>query len=430
MTAFVLVAAVMTAVAVLLVLQPLLARRAAQDVERASANLAILKDQLAELDADLRAGTLTEAQHRESKAELERRVLAEVKAERAAAQAVPAVSAAGRRMGLVAAVLVPLVATALYWQLGNHDAFDPEKIAAAAAEQAAGGEEHQITPEQLQEMVGRLAKRLEQEPDNAQGWSILARSYYVMNRFPEAAAAYERLAKLVPGDADVLADYADALAMAQGRNLSGKPADLVAQALKANPDHPKSLALAGTAAFDRKDYKQAIAHWERLYGTLPNESPMKQAIASSIAEAQELGGMKKDARPLAAPAPQASAASPPSAASGSANIRGTVTIAPAIAAKAAPEDTVFIFARAAEGPRMPLAIVRKQVRDLPASFSLDESMAMSPGMSIASFPRVVVGARVSKAANAVPQPGDLEGLSAPVEVGAANVAIVIDKVLP
>ena len=434
MTLFVFVAAAMTAIALLLVLRPLLARRTTSDVERAGTNLAIIQDQLAELDADLRAGTLTEAQHRESKVELERRVLAEVKAERAAAKAHTAASSGGRRTALVAALLVPLAAAALYWQLGSRDVFDPQKMAAAQA----AGEQHQITDEQLEEMVGRLSKRLEQEPDNAQGWAILARSYYVMQRFPEAAAAYERLAKLAPGNADVLSDWADALAMAQNRNLAGRPAEIIAQALQADPNHLKTLALAGTLAFDRKDYKQAVELWERLLGKLPAESPMRQGIASSIAEARQLGGMMPPAEPLAkAPAeplakgPVAPAAAAPVVAAGSgANIRGTVTIAAAIAAKASPNDTVFIFARAVDGPRMPLAIVRKQVKDLPATFSLDESMAMSPGMSLASFPRVVVGARVSKAANAVPQPGDLEGQSQPVEVGAANVAVVIDKVLP
>jgi cytochrome c-type biogenesis protein CcmH len=427
-TAFVVAAAVMTAIAMLLVVRPLLARRSSADVERAGANLAILKDQLAELDADLAAGTLTEARHRESKAELERRVLAEVKAERAAAQGAAAPQNAGKRTALVAALLVPLAAAGLYWQLGNRDVFDPQKMTAVTQ----AGEDHQVTPEQLEEMVGRVVKRLEQEPDNPQGWEILARSYYVMQRFPEAAQAYERLAKLAPGNADVLADWADALAMAQNRNLAGKPSEIIAQALAADPNHLKTLALAGTAAFDRKDYRQAVDLWERLLAKLPANSPMREPITASVAEARQLGGLKPSAGPLAA-APAAPAAAAPASgksAPSAANVRGTVTLAPAIAANADPNDTVFIFARAAEGPRMPLAVLRKQVKDLPATFSLDDSMAMSPGMTLASVPRVVVGARVSKGANATPQPGDLEGQSPPVAVGAANVAVVIDKVLP
>jgi cytochrome c-type biogenesis protein CcmH len=429
MTAFLAAAVAMTAVAVLLLVRPLLARRMVQDVERAGANLAILRDQLAELDNDLRAGTLEEAQYREAKAELERRVLAEVKAERAAAPPAPVVPSAGKRMAALAALALPVAAAGLYWQLGTRGALGPEKLAAMGG--ATQGEQHAISPEQLEEIVGRLAARLEQEPDNAQGWSILARSYYMMKRFPEAAAAYERLAKLAPADADVLADYADALAMAQGRKLTGRPMEIVEQALKADPKHSKSLALAGTAAFDRKDYRRAVEYWERMLTGLPADSPLREPILASIAEARELGGLK--AGPVAkAPATQAAPAAPAAAsvAGGTRRIEGTVALAPAIAAKADPNDTVFIFARAAEGPRMPLAIVRKQVKDLPAAFSLDDSMAMTPGLSLATHPRVVVSARVSKAANATPQPGDLEGQSAPIEVGAGNVAIVIDKVLP
>ncbi len=430
MTGFVVAAVAMTAIAVLLLLRPLLAPRPPREIERAGANLAILRDQLAELDADLRAGTLQESQYREAKAELERRVLAEVKAERAAANAAPLVPSAGRRMAVLAALAIPTAAGALYWQLGNHDALDPEKVAATST--PAAGDAHSITPDQLQEMVGRLAKRLEQEPDNVQGWSILARSYYLMQRFPDAAAAYERLAKLLPGDADVLAEHADALAMAQARNLAARPSEIVEQALKVDPKHPKALALAGTAAFDRKDYRRAVEYWERMLGELPADSPLRQPMLASIAEARELGGLKAGTGPIAKPAPPAAAPATATAreAAATARIRGTVTLAPAVAAKADPNDTVFIFARAVEGPRMPLAIVRKQVKDLPAAFSLDDSMAMSPGMSLAQFPRVVVAARVSKAANAVPQPGDLEGVSAPVAVGTADVAVVIDKVLP
>jgi cytochrome c-type biogenesis protein CcmH len=431
---FIVVAVAMTALAVVLLVRPLLARRSSLAVERAGANLAILKDQLAELDADLRAGTLDPAQHRESKAELERRVLAEVKAERAQAGTTTHLAPrAGARTAMIAAVVIPLAAAALYWQLGHHDALDPEKMAGTT--QTSG--EHQITPQQLEEMVGRLAQRLEQEPENANGWAVLARSYYVMQRFPEAAAAYERLAKLAPADADVLADQADALAMAQGRSLAGRPAEIIQQALQADPNHWKALALAGSAAFERRDYRGAITYWERLLAALPADSPIRDSIASSLKEARDLGALKSGTAPLAqAPsgggvaAPTTQAPPDRAAAAKATTIRGTVALAPGIAAMADPNDTVFIFARAADGPRMPLAIVRRQVKDLPATFALDDSMAMSPGINLSSVPRVVVGARVSRNANAVPQPGDLEGHSAPVPVGAADVAVVIDKVVP
>ena len=262
-------------------------------------------------------------------------------------------------------------------------------------------------------MAAKLAAKLEKEPDNAEGWVMLARTYYALNRHAEAPRAFDSAVALVPDDADLLADYADALGAAQG-GLRGKALELVDRALKADPTHWKALALAGTAAFDRKDYKQAVAYWEKMKATVPPGSPIAGSIDGSIAEARELGGLAPSARRRTAtgcrrgpaygrrkgrcgPARRASAALP------GASIAGTVSLAPAFAAKVSPTDTVFIFARAAEGPKMPLAILRKQVKDLPATFTLDDSMAMTPNFALSNFTSIVVGARISKSGNAAPQ---------------------------
>jgi cytochrome c-type biogenesis protein CcmH len=229
--------------------------------------------------------------------------------------------------------------------------------------------------------------------------------------------------RLAPNEPDLLADYADTLATVEGGNLSGKPLALVKRALEIDPTHWKALALAGTEAFNRKDYQTAVAYWEKLRASAPAGSPIAQSIDASIAEARELGGLKAGPKQ---PAPAVAAAPPASAA----RIAGSVALGPGLRGKAAPTDTVFVFARAAEGPRMPLAIVRRQVRDLPFEFALDDSMAMAPNMKLSSFPEVVVGARISKSGNATPQSGDLEGLSKPVRVGATGVSVVIDSALP
>jgi cytochrome c-type biogenesis protein CcmH len=241
-----------------------------------------------------------------------------------------------------------------------------------------------------------------------------------MGRYPEAVRAYERAAALVPRDADLLADYADALAVTQGRSLQGKPLELVQRALEIDPEHWKALALAGTAAFGRKDYGRAIAYWERLKRVVPGDSEVGRSVDASIAEARELAG----AKPAAAGAPKT-----PAAAAG-AKVAGKVSLAQALAANTAPTDTVFIFARASSGPPLPLAVLRKQVRDLPLDFTLDDSMAMAPNLKLSGFAEVVVGARVSRSGNATPQSGDLQGLSKPVKVGATGLAIVIDTAVP
>ena len=428
MIAFILIAAAMVATALTWVLVPLLKRRAQQGVDRDRMNVAILSDQMSELNADLDSGTMARDQYDEARRELEQRVLEDSKVVAGATRA-PSQSAAWT--AAILAGTIPIAALLLYATLGNHEAFAPQ-----AARVAKSGAEHEVTREQIEEMATKLAAKLEKEPGNADGWVMLARTYYALNRYADAGAAFEKAVALLPDDAALLADYADSVGAAQG-GLRGKALELVDRALKADPTHWKALALAGTAAFERKDYKQAVAHWEKMKATVPPGSPMAGSIDASIAEARELGGLKGSEPPpsaiAAAPAatvPVAPVAAPAAGAAPAASIGGTVSLAPALAAKASPTDTVFIFARAAEGPKMPLAILRKQVKDLPVSFTLDDSMAMAPNFALSNFASIVVGARVSKSGNAVPQSGDLEGLSPAVTVGARGLAVVIDRALP
>jgi cytochrome c-type biogenesis protein CcmH len=260
---------------------------------------------------------------------------------------------------------------------------------------------------------------------------MLARSYSVLGRFDQAAAAYAEAAKRLPEDAQLLADYADALAMAQGQRLAGEPEKLVARALRKDPNNIKALALAGSAAFERKDYAKAVNYWERILPLASGDPEFTRSINASLAEARSLGkGMVPPASGVEPVAVRENAVketrgAQPAAAGG--GVSGVVKLAPELAAKAAPTDTVFIFARAADGPRMPLAILRKQVRELPVTFKLDDSMAMAQGMNVSSFPRVVIGAHVSKSAQAIPRPGDLEGISKPVANNAAGVTVVINS---
>jgi len=424
---FIIVAAIMVAVALAWVLVPLVRHRRSDIVAREASNVAILRDQLKELDNDVASGALAPAQHEQAKHELEQRVLEE--AAPLPGTATPTTARAGKRTVWVIAGIIPLAAIALYALWGNLDAFSP--IAEL------GTAQHEINPQQMNEMVAKLAAKLEKEPGNAEGWMILARSYYAMQRFPDAVRAFERVNKLVPNEPNVLVDYADALAASQ-QSLQGRPTELVMQALQIDPANWKGLALAGSAAFDRNDYKQAVAYWEQLKQVLPSDSPMAKSVDSSIAEARQLGGIASRGAPSelaksVSPTISASAEMPSGTAPASpatAKVEGTVTLAPQVAAKASPDDTVFIFARPAEGPRMPLAIIKRQVKDLPTKFTLDDSMAMTPNATLASYPQIVVGARVSKSGNAMPKPGDLEGYSLPVKAGATGLNVVIDRTLP
>ena len=292
---------------------------------------------------------------------------------------------------------------------------------APATTAAAPDAEEESARAQIAAMVDTLAQRLKDKPDDATGWLMLGRSYSVLGRIDDALPAYEKAVALRGNDATTLADYADALAIKSGGQATPQAEAIVARALAAEPTHLKALALAGTFAFEHADYATAVRHWEKMAQGLPPDSPDAPRLQASLAEARKRGGL---------PAPLASAGTPP-APSASApvaantSVSGTVTLAPALAARASPTDTVFIFARAAQGPRMPLAVLRAQVKDLPITYKLDDSMAMAPTARISGAAQVIVGARISKSGNASPQPGDLAGESAPVAPGASGVAITI-----
>jgi len=410
MTGFVLLAAAIIAIVLLFVLLPLLRHRStATDNSVDHVNINVYRDQLRELDEDLAAGTIDQSRHAEAHAELERRLLEDT----AGGNSTGTVAAprSGKLTAVILAALIPLAATGLYLAVGTPEGLAPEQAQAGA---------HDISPQQVEELIAKLAARMKESPENGEGWVMLARSYAALERYSEAAAAYAEAAKRIPGDAQLLVDYADVLAMAQGSNLEGEPEKLVQRALAIDPNNPKALALAGTAAFNRQQYAVAVKYWQKLAAVLPPGSEMAGAVQNSIAEAQSLaGGAKTAVAPKDAPA--ASSASAPS------QVGGTVSLSAALKARVAPDDTVFIFARAANGPPAPLAVLRKRVADLPAQFVLDDSMAMAPGMNLSSFDPIIVGARISKSGKPGRQPGDFEGLSKPVKVGASGLAIVIDQ---
>jgi cytochrome c-type biogenesis protein CcmH len=273
--------------------------------------------------------------------------------------------------------------------------------------------------QQIGAMVDQLAERLKAHPEDAEGWQMLGRAYSALGKAPDAVAAYRKSVQLRPGDGAMLGELAFALAMANQRSFAGEPTNLIERALTLAPENPKVLAIAGSAAFERKDYRGALKHWERLAQLAPPDSRFAEQIQASIAQAREAAGMPPAAPPVAAAKPAASAA----------QVSGTVTLAPQLKDKVGPDDTVFVFARAENGPRMPLAILKRQVRDLPLQFTLDDSQAMSPATRLSTATRVVVGARISKSGNAMPQPGDLQATAPAVAVGTRGIALEIGEVV-
>ena len=431
MTGFWIIVALLLAGALLFVIPPLLrgtGRKATASQREVS--LQIHRDQLVELQKDRAERVISQEQYESGKREIERRVLDET----ASLDAAETTPRSGRWVGAVVALGVPAIALGLYLKLGNLDGLDP----APAAEVAQGeqGDGHSITPQQIEAMVGQLVEKLKQDPENTEDWRMLARANVFMQRYGDAAKAFAEYTRRVPGDAQALADYADALAMANGRTLIGEPEDIIAKALAADPNNIKALALAGSVEFDKQAYAKAVPHWEKILTLVPPESPIAESMRNGIAEARIKGGLPGGVPPLAQ-GPQAATpmSAAPVAAGGAAQtapaetgarVSGTVTLAPALKGRVSPSDTLFVFARAADGPRMPLAILRKQAKDLPVQFVLDDSMAMTPTMKLSSFPEVIVGARISKSGDAMPQKGDLQGATRPLANRVDKLTIVID----
>jgi cytochrome c-type biogenesis protein CcmH len=396
------IGAALAALVVLVLLWPLLTRRGGSGrVSRRAANLAVYRDQLKELDAELAAGKIAAADQQRAKDELQARMLEDVDA---AEEGAP--RRAGRGAGLAVGLAVPVLAVGVYLFVANPEAFNP---------QVGHGP---VSEAQIEAMVERLAAKMRENPEDADGWKMLGRSYSVLGRFADAVDAYSKAALRAPQDAQLLADFADALGMVRGQSLQGEPEKLVLRALEIEPGNLKALALAGTAAFQRNEFKVAGDYWERMLAYVPPDSEDARAIKGNVAEARQRAG-----GPVAPSVAKADAKAHP-------GIRGTVRLSQKLRDRLSPGDTLFVYARAAEGPPMPLAILRKKAGELPLEFALNDSMAMAPGLNVSAFPRVVVTARVSKTGDAKPQPGDLQGASRPVANDAKGVVVEINEVVP
>ena len=295
-------------------------------------------------------------------------------------------------------------------------------------------------------MVDRLAERLKSRPDDADGWHMLGRSYATLGKHGQAIGAFETALRMNPDDPTLLAELAYSAAITNRRVAGGRSAaELLQRALQLDPRNPKALALAGTLSLDRKDYQGAAQYWEQLARVEPPDSAFGKQIQLSIAQARELAGAQAALLPAnVVPAPLgATTMVGLSATSGAdsrdnnnansathATVSGTVTLAPALQRRAAPDDTVFVYARAAaKGARMPLAVLKKRVKDLPLRFTLDDSLSMGPNARLSSASRVVVGARISKSGSAAAQSGDLQGQLPAVALGSRDLTLEINEVV-
>lgn len=408
MTGFFIATALLVLVVLAILVRPLLRPlKASNAVDRREANLEIFRDQLSELERDRREGSLAEADFEQARSELQRRLLEEVQFETKRPGA-----SGGRKTALALLVLIPLAAAAGYAVLGNPQALDSMLTQA------------RVSPQDLEGMLGKLVDKLKKNPDDTKGWVMLARSYKALGRYEESAEAYSHGGSLLDSEAALLSDYAEVLGQLNGGQFEGKAGELIARALKIDPNEPQALFLAGAAATDRNDFAGVADYWGRLLLQLEPESEEAKSMEAAVNKAREIlaqGGRKTS--------------QPGSKAAGAADIKseavsGEVTISGKIASQAKPDDLLFIFARADDGSRMPLAVMRAQVSELPLAFKFDDSMALPGGKKISEHATVTIEARVAKAGKAQTSSGDLFGAVKGVKPGSTNTKVVIDQIQP
>ena len=403
MTVFIIIAALLVVAVTVRLLVPLLRAPKISDNaanERREANLAIFRDQLAELERERDEALLSMPDFEQAKRELQRRLLEDVQSEDTG----EALRPASRKTAFSLLVALPLAAALGYALLGNPRGLDPQNTQ----------KQERLSPAQIEGMVSKLAEKLKANPDDANGWVMLARSYKVLERFAEAAEAYSHAGAVVDKDATLLADYAEVLAQANKGDLQGKPSDLIARALKLDPNEPQALLLAGAAASDRRDFTAAADHWSRLLLQLEPGSEEAASVEAAIAKAREIAAGSANKKPLTA----------------GAGISGEVTLSPQLATQAKPDDVLFVFARAEDGQRMPLAVVRSSVAALPLRFHFDDSMALPGGRKLSEFKTVSIEARIAKAGKAQTSSGDLFGSISGVKPGKQVIRLSIDRVQP
>ncbi len=376
-----------------------------QDNQRAQ-NITIANEQLADLEGRYKAGEMNEEAYQSTRDELEQALFADVNDS--------AVSQSGRQdqnannkssllSSLLIALLVPAISIPVYLKVGTPlftEQLD-SKLAAKKAKTINVPKNADGSPN-LDAMVAGLQKKMDENPDNAKGWFMLGRSYMMLKRYGESATALDKSLKLKPDSAQIMLSLADALAMANNGEIAGRPTQLINNALEIEPENLTALWLGGMAARQQKNYVVAIERWQKVIPLIKEPAEITE-VRSLIDEALTKVSPEEKLRlsKLIDSLPKANTGDSASA------IRVTVSLSDEIRAKAKPSDIVFVYAKAMSGPPMPLAAVKKQVKDLPFDVLLDDSMAMMPSMTLSSHTEVIVGARISKSGQPIAQDGDL-----------------------
>ena len=396
MTSFLIPAALLLILVLVLLLRPFIFPAKGELTSRRQMNAAIYRDELDKLEAERTAGSISAEDYETSHAEMRQRLFQDTSEEDDRS-----VMGSGKLTIVGLCIFVVVLSSGLYFSLG-----DASRIAENNAQP-------QMTQEGVEKMVAEFAAKMEKDPSNLKGWAMLARSYRVLGRNQEAAAAYERAGSFVDTDPQLLADYADTLATNANGNFAGKPLALINQALKLDPNNLMALWLSGTASYTSGNYKAAVQTWDKLAQQLPPGSEEAKSIEGSIAEARSKAGLP--------------AASPIASAASGKGISGTIEIAADVKAKLKAGDIVLVIARQ-PGERMPVAVLKTTASDFPMRFSLTDALAMNPSAPLSKLSEAAIEVRISKTGMAKPEAGDLISAVQTVKVGSTNVRLLVDQV--
>lgn len=387
-------ASAMVVVALIFLLRPFFIDMKKDEVERSALNVKITKERIAELEIEFNQATISQAEYEQTRDELEQALLYDVEQESNKSKTVNNEKVNRlTRLGFI--FIVPLFAISMYAYLGQPNLIEGGKKQAATTPAGHGSPNAAVS---MEAMIEKLAAKLKENPDNAEGWFMLARSYMSMNRYPEAVKALEKTNELVPNNPVIMLRYADALTMLNGGRVSGKPFELIKKSIALTPNDPTGLWLVGMGYEEQGDYKKAISYWNLLLAILKDDKSINK-VQGLIRRTKKKAGMS--AADSVAPAKGSSEKEKIS------SLKVKVSIDKSMLKNVSMDDTVFIFAKAVSGPPMPLAVARKQVKDLPLQVTLDDTMAMIPSMKLSSFNKVKITARVSRTGKPLLQKGDL-----------------------
>ena len=388
---------------------------------QAKLNTSVYRAQISDLDFEHQSGHISAQEWQQTRDELSQRLLEDTSVgdDPGARKEKPALWTA-----LLIGLTLPVASLSMYLWVGEPQAL--QAMATVPPEKAMQAE--------LSGMAQTLAKKLEANPDNQEGWVMLGRSYRTLEKYDNAVSAYDRSLKLSPDDG-VKLERAEVLALKAQGNFDGEPWNVIREILKKDPQQKGALLLAGSASYAHDKYADALRYWQQARKLLAADHPDVPSLEGAIATAQNKLGLPVTPPTSSPQAPAAASgagatASVSSGAQAGLNITGRISLAAALKDKASPTDMVYVYASPANGDRMPLAIFKSTVAKLPLNFTLDDSTAMLPERKLSGAGEVILKARISKSGNAIPQSGDLTGTLGPVKVGAKGLMLEIKEQIP